>query len=142
MRALLGINVLLALLDADHVDHRRAQEWISGEIQHGWASCALTQNGFVRIISQPKYPSPVSPFEAVERLRRATSTEHHEFWLCSTSLLDDRRINSSHVHGPRQVTDVYLLALAVEQRGRLVTFDHSIPLSAAPGATPEHLVIV
>jgi len=142
MRALLDINVLLALLDADHVDHRRAQEWISGEIQHGWASCALTQNGFVRIISQPKYPSPVSPFEAVERLRRATSTEHHEFWLCSTSLLDDRRINSSHVHGPRQVTDVYLLALAVEQRGRLVTFDHSIPLSAAPGATPEHLVIV
>jgi toxin-antitoxin system PIN domain toxin len=113
-----------------------------GGIQHGWASCALTQNGFVRIISQPKYPSPVSPFEAVERLRRATSTEHHEFWLCSTSFLDDRRINSSHVHGPRQVTDVYLLALAVEQRGRLVTFDHSIPLSAAPGATPEHLVIV
>ena len=76
MRALLDINVLLALLDADHVDHRRAQDWISGEIQHGWASCALTQNGFVRIISQPRYPSPVSPFEAVERLRRATSTEY------------------------------------------------------------------
>lgn len=83
MRALLDINVLLALLDADHVDHQRAREWISGEIQHGWASCALTQNGFVRVISQPKYPSPVSPFEAVERLRRATSTEHHEFWPCS-----------------------------------------------------------
>jgi toxin-antitoxin system PIN domain toxin len=142
MRALLDINVLLALLDADHVDHRRAQEWISGEILHGWASCALTQNGFVRIISQPKYPSPVSPFEAVERLRRATRTEYHEFWPCSTSFLDDRRINSSHVHGPRQVTDVYLLALAVEHGGRLVTFDRSIPLSAAPGATPEHLVIV
>jgi len=123
MRALLDINVLLALLDADHVDHQRAQEWISGEIQHGWASCALTQNGFVRIISQPRYPSPVSPFEAVERLRRATGTEYH-------------------VHGPRQVTDVYLLALAVEHGGRFVTFDHSIPLSAAPGAMPEHLVVV
>lgn len=57
MRALLDINVLLALLDADHLDHQRAQEWISEEIQHGWASCALTQNGFVRIISQPKYPA-------------------------------------------------------------------------------------
>jgi toxin-antitoxin system PIN domain toxin len=142
MRALLDINVLLALLDADHIDHQRAQEWISGEIQHGWASCALTQNGFVRIVSQPKYPSPVSPSEAVERLRRATSTEYHEFWPCSISLLEDRRINSEHVHGPRQVTDVYLLALAVEHGGRFVTFDRSIPLSAAPGATPEHLVVV
>ncbi|MEA2564254.1 MAG: uncharacterized protein QOH06_5758 [Acidobacteriota bacterium] len=142
MRALLDINVLLALLDADHVDHQRAQEWISGEIQHGWASCALTQNGFVRILSQPRYPSPVSPSEAVERLRRATNTEYHEFWPCSISLLEDRRINSGHVHGPRQVTDVYLLALAVEHRGRFVTFDRSIPLSAAPGATPEHLVVV
>jgi len=55
MRALLDINVLLALLDADHIDHQRAQEWISGEIQHGWASCALTQNGFVRILSQLRY---------------------------------------------------------------------------------------
>ena len=142
MRALLDINVLLALLDADHVDHQRAREWISREIQHGWASCALTQNGFVRIISQPKYLNPASPFEAIERLRRATSTEHHELWPCSISLLDSRHVNSSHVHGPRQVTDIYLLALAVEHGGRFVTFDGSIPLSAAPGATPEHLVVV
>ena len=142
MRALLDINVLLALLDSDHVDHRRAKDWISGEIQHGWASCALTQNGFVRIISQPRYPSPVSPFEAIERLRRATSTRHHEFWPCAISLLEDARIDSSHVHGPRQVTDVYLLALAVEHGGRFVTFDRSIPLSAAPGARAEHLVVV
>jgi toxin-antitoxin system PIN domain toxin len=140
MRALLDINVLLALLDSDHVDHQRAREWLSAEIRHGWASCALTQNGFVRIISQPKYPSPVPLSGAVERLRRATSTEHHEFWSCSISFLADRHINSDLVHGPRQVTDVYLLALAVEHGGRLVTFDHSIPLSAVPVATPKHLV--
>ena len=142
MRALLDINVLLALLDADHVDHRRAREWLSGEIRHGWASCALTQNGFVRVISQPRYPSPVSPSEAVERLRRATSTEHHEFWPCSVSLLEGRRVNPLHVHGPRQVTDVYLLALAVAHGGRFVTFDRTIPLSAAPGAGTEHLVVI
>lgn len=140
MRALLDVNVLLALLDADHVDHRRAREWISEEIGHGWASCALTQNGFVRVISQPRYPSPVSPAEAVDRLRRATDTEHHEFWPCSISFLEGRRVNPSHVHAPRQVTDVYLLALAVEHGGRFVTFDRSIPLSAAPGAEPEQLV--
>lgn len=142
MRALLDINVLLALLDTDHVDHFRAQNWISNEIQHGWASCALTENGFVRILSQPRYPSPVSPSEAIELLRRATSTEHHEFWPCSHSLLERQRIKSNHVHGPRQVTDVYLLALAVAQGGRFVTFDRSIPLSAVSGATAEHLVMV
>ncbi|HSS51051.1 MAG TPA: type II toxin-antitoxin system VapC family toxin [Thermoanaerobaculia bacterium] len=142
MRALLDINVLLALLDASHVDHRRAREWISGEIGHGWASCALTENGFVRIISQPKYPSPVSPSEAIDRLRRATSTEYHEFWPCSVSLLEGRHVDPSHLHGPRQVTDVYLLALAVQHGGRLVSFDQTIPLSAAPGAGPEHLVVL
>lgn len=140
MRALLDINVLLALLDADHVDHLRAREWIATEIRHGWASCALTQNGFVRVISQPRYPSPVSALEAIERLRRATRTEHHEFWPCSISLLEEDRVNAGHVHGPRQVTDVYLLALAVERGGRFVTFDRSLPLSAVPGARPEHLM--
>jgi toxin-antitoxin system PIN domain toxin len=142
MRALLDINVLLALLDAAHVDHRTARDWISREIRHGWASCALTQNGFVRVISQPRYPSPLSPSEAVDRLRRATATEHHEFWPCSISLLEAQRVNAGRVHGPRQVTDVYLLALAVEHGGRFVTFDRSLPLSAAPGARPEHLVVL
>jgi len=142
MRALLDINVLLALLDADHVDHARARDWLSREIRYGWASCALTQNGFVRVISQPKYPSPVSPFEAVQRLRRATNTEFHEFWPCSVSLLEGRRVNSSHLQGPRQVTDVYLLALAVEHGGRFVTFDGSIPLLAAPGSGRGHLVVI
>jgi hypothetical protein len=59
VRALLDINVLLALLDADHVDHSTARAWLSAEIETGWSSCALTQNGFVRIISQPRYPNPV-----------------------------------------------------------------------------------
>jgi toxin-antitoxin system PIN domain toxin len=142
MRALLDVNVLLALFDTSHVDHRRARDWLSGEIAHGWASCALTQNGFVRIISQPRYPSPISPTEAIDRLGRATETEHHRFWPCSVSLLDARRIDPTRIHGPRQVTDVYLLALAAEQGGRFVTFDRSIPLSAAPDAAPEHLVVL
>jgi toxin-antitoxin system PIN domain toxin len=140
VRALLDVNVLLALLDADHVYHMTAREWIAAEIRHGWASCALTQNGFVRVISQPRYPSPVTPYEAIDRLYRATSTEHHEFWSCSISLLEGLHVNPSHVHGPRQVTDIYLLALAAKHGGRFVTFDRSIPLSAAPGARSENLV--
>lgn len=142
MRALLDINVLLALLDADHVDHGRARAWLASEIDHGWSSCALTQNGFVRIISQPRYPSPVPPVEAIRRLLRATHSEYHAFWTCDLSLLDDRSIDPTRIHGPRQVTDAYLLALACANHGRFVTFDHFVPLEAVRAARDEDLVVL
>ena len=78
-RALLDINVLLALLDSDHVDHDRTRVWLDGEIATGWASCAITQNGFVRIVNRPRYPSPVALAEAVDVLDRACASPHHEF---------------------------------------------------------------
>lgn len=141
-RALLDINVLLALLDSDHVDHVRARRWLDREIESGWASCAITENGFVRIISQPRYPSPVPVAQAMSRLARAADTSSHEFWPCSISLLNDRVIERERVLGTRQVTDVYLLALAVAHGGRFATFDQSVPLTAVRGARPEHLSIL
>ncbi|WP_343602187.1 type II toxin-antitoxin system VapC family toxin [Mycobacterium sp.] len=142
MRALLDINVLLALLDSDHVDHERARAWVTGEIEHGWASCAITQNGFVRIISQPRYPSPISPSQAIDMLVRATGTPHHEFWLCTPSILDAHTIDRSRLHSSRQVTDAYLLALAVDNGGRFATFDRSIALNTVPGAGKRHLAVL
>ena len=141
-RALLDINVLLALLDSDHVDHERARDWLGREIGAGWASCAITQNGVVRIMSQPRYPSPVAPAAVADLLEQACSTAHHEFWPCEISLLDNRVVDCSRVHGPRQVTDAYLLALAVRRSGRFVTFDRSVALSAVLGATPENLTVL
>jgi toxin-antitoxin system PIN domain toxin len=141
-RALLDINVLLALLDSDHIDHRRAHEWLARQLDGGWSSCALTENGFVRIISQPRYPSPISPTRAVALLAEACNDPHHEFWPCTVSVLDPSLIDARKLHGPRQVTDTYLLALAVQHDGRFATFDRSVPLGAVSGATPEHLAIV
>lgn len=141
-RALLDVNVLLALLDADHVDHVQARRWLSEEISAGWASCAITENGFVRVLSQPRYPSPVSPAEAVDLLRRARDAGQHAFWPCDVSLLDAEVVDRTRVHGSRQVTDAYLLALAVAHDGRLVTFDRSLPLSSVPGARAEHLTVL
>lgn len=141
-RALLDVNVLLALLDSDHIDHDRARGWLDQEIDSGWASCPLTENGFVRVISQPRYPSPISPAEAIDVLGRARAGAHHEFWPCDVSVLDPATIMRSHVHGPRQVTDAYLLALAVAHEGRFVTFDSSIPLTAVPDAAAEHVTIL
>jgi hypothetical protein len=141
-RALLDISVLIALFDSDHVDHRRVRDWVGAEIVHGWASCAITQNGFVRIISQPRYPSPVPPARAIERLAHAAATEHHAFWPCSVSLLDDELIDHSRLHGHRQVTDAYLLALATANGGRFATLDQSIPLDAVRTASARNLALI
>ncbi|MDA8062093.1 MAG: PIN domain-containing protein [Actinomycetota bacterium] len=141
-RALLDVNVLLALLDMDHIDHSRARAWLDAEIADGWASCAITQNGFVRVLSQPRYPNPVSPATAMDLLERACSTEHHAFWPCSVSLLDRAILDRTRLHGQGQVTDAYLLALAVSRGGRFVTFDRNLPAGAVVGARAEHLVVL
>jgi uncharacterized protein len=142
MRALLDVNVLLALLDQQHVHHGRARHWLEQEIAGGWASCAITQNGFVRIISKPGYPNPITPKAAIDLLGAATTTEYHEFWPCSVSLLDSEAVDSSRVQSHHQVTDAYLFALAVRARGRFVTFDRSISAQAAAGASADQLVVL
>jgi toxin-antitoxin system PIN domain toxin len=142
MRALLDVNVLIALLDLSHQSHPTARRWLSGEIAAGWASCPLTQNGVIRIFSQPAYPNQVSASEAATLLRAATETPQHEFWTDPVSLLDPQRFDPTRIHGPRQVTDSYLLGLAVARGKRLVTLDRRIPLDAVHGARPQHLVIL
>lgn len=142
MRALFDVNLLLALLDPNHVDHRRAHAWLETDLADGWASCPITQNGFVRVISQPRYPSSRTPSEAIERLAEAVRDDRHEFWACDVSMLDPALIDRSRLHGTRQVTDAYLIALATAHGGRFVTFDQAISLSAVPGATAANLFVL
>jgi toxin-antitoxin system PIN domain toxin len=141
-RALLDVNVLVALLDMDHAHHRTARKWLRAQIDAGWASCPLTENGCIRIMSQPKYPNPVQTGEIIKRLTNAAATSYHEFWPDSLSILDQTVVDSGRIHGPKRVTDVYLLALAVKRGGRFVTFDGAVPLSAVPGAEKEHLTVI
>lgn len=142
MRALLDINVLIALLDAQHVHHRTALAWLQGNIAEGWASCPLTQNGVIRILSQPAYPGSLPPAAVAMRLAEATQTEWHRFWPDDVSLLDGEVANWDAVLGSRQVTDTYLLALAVRHGGRFVSLDRRVNLRAVPGATDSHLLII
>jgi uncharacterized protein len=140
MRALLDVNVLIALHDRDHVHHQRASDWFAVQAANGWASCPLTQNGCLRIMSQSAYPNPQPMTALLDMLRHSTSTAFHEFWGDDVSLLDSRRFHQAHMHGHRQITDLYLLGLAVKNGGRLVSFDLRIPLTAVHGAKPAHLV--
>jgi uncharacterized protein len=140
MRALLDINVLIALLDQDHSMHSQASRWFTAAAARGWASCPITQNGCVRIMSHPSYPNPLKVGAVMERLGEAIATAQHEFWPDDLSLLDSRIADPTRIHGPRQVTDLYLLALAVHRRGCFVSFDSSIPPAAIQGAEKKHLV--
>ena len=140
MRSLLDVNVLIALLDGDHTSHDAAWMWFNEHAQNGWASCPITQNGCIRVLTHPGYPNARSVTEVVERLRSATADPSHEFWPDSHSLLDSTAVDITRVHGPKQLTDVYLLSLAVRNGGRLVTFDAGISLGAVKGAEPRHLV--
>lgn len=140
MRALLDINVLIALHDRDHVHHQRAALWLESNIVHGWASCPLTQNGCLRIMSQPGYSSPQPLAVLIAMLQDSTDTAFHALWSDDISLLDAKYFHHPHMHSHNQLTDLYLLALAVKNGGRLVSFDQRIPLSAVQGAWAQHLV--
>ena len=142
MRALLDLNVLIALFDPDHTLHQTAARWFDVNAREGWASCPLTQNGFLRVISQPGYPNPLPVDVVAERLREAASHAHHQFWPDDVSLLDTDAVDTKRIHGPKQLTDVYLLSLAVSRGGRLVTFDRSVPLAAVVKAQKKHLVVI
>ena len=142
MRALLDVNVLIALLDADHSLHARATQWFAGHARAGWASCPITQNGCVRIMSHPGYPNALPARAVMERLAEATTSGLHEFWPDDISLLDQDLVDSARIHGPRQLTDLYLVALAVRHGGRFATFDHSISVEAIKGAKTKDMVLL
>jgi uncharacterized protein len=142
LRALLDVNVLIALFDADHLHHVRAREWLLENAHAGWASCPITQNGCIRVMSQQGYPNPLPIAAVADRLAKATRHPGHEFWPDDVTLLDPRVADPRRMHGPKQVTDLYLLALSVANKGRLATFDETIPLSAIRGATGKNLAII
>jgi toxin-antitoxin system PIN domain toxin len=142
VRALLDVNVLIALLDSDHALHESAIGWFAKHARAGWASCPITQNGCIRIMSNSGYPNPLPVQAVIAHLAEACREEIHEFWPDKVSLLDSDVADSSRIHGPRQLTDIYLLALAVQHEGRLVTFDTGIPLTAVRKATAQNVLIL
>ena len=142
MHALLDVNVLLALFDAEHVHHAKALAWWSEHRSDGWASCPLTQNGFVRIMSNPGYARPLAFAEAMVLLRAQVMQPGHVFWPDDISLADEVYFDHERMRGPNQITDAYLLALAVKNGGRLVTFDRAFPVAAVCGAEPRHLAVI
>lgn len=138
---LLDVNVLIALLDPMHTQHARAHAWFADTVTT-WASCALTQNGFLRIVSHPRYANPLaSPGEAIPVLTEFCARPDHHFWSDDVSLLDAAVIDAGRLLSTGQVTDSYLLALAVKHGARLATFDKRLVTNAVHGGEAARYVI-
>ena len=132
--ALLDVNVMIALLDSQHVHHDAAHHWFHGNASAGWATCPLTQNALLRILSNPRYPnSPGGPAAMMPLIQAMLSHQDHRFWpddLCWTT---DAVLQAELFLHHGQITDAYLLALAVHRGGRLVSLDARLSAQAVPG---------
>ena len=139
-RSLLDTSVLIALCDPSHSMHGAALGWLGG-VADGVATCPIVENGAVRILSQPKYATsaPISTSSAVFAVREIRNVPGYEFWADDVSLLDATVFDADALMGPSQVTDSYLLALAVKHDATLTTLDTRLMLSAVVGAARRHL---
>ena len=113
VRSLYDVNFILALLDSDHEFQDLVSGWFNANLENGWSSCPLTQNGYLRIRSQSSYHNPLDLAEAHDQLLDAISSPYHQFIADDISLLDEALVEFRTLSSHRQLTDVYLLALAL-----------------------------
>lgn len=144
MTALPDVNVLVALFDARHVNHEAAHRWFGAAGAADWATCSITENGCVRVLSNPAYPTvSATPVEVLRRLAQFCGSAGHRFWADDAPLresLDDDA--KARLLGCRQLTDMHLAALAARRGGRLVTFDGRLHRSLAGTCLGDAVLLV
>jgi hypothetical protein len=141
---LFDVNVLMAIADTEHPFHRSIHGWLGRHKNIIWASCPITENGFVRIVSQPNFRGTRrTPSEAVGFLRsmKASASGSHVFWADDCSISDSDAVIHERLVVPSQITDVYLAALALRHGGKLVTFDRGIPWQCVRGGSVDLIEI-
>ena len=140
MRLLLDVNVWVALFDDAHIHNTQARALFQ-QPELEISTCALTENGVLRVMNLPGYARRATPgFDLVrQKLALACTDLDHEFWPCNISLRDENLLNWTRIMGHNQITDAYLMALAVHHGGAFATFDHRVAMSAVTGATAQHL---
>lgn len=142
MTYLFDVNMVITLIDPTHIHHEPAHSWFVSEGSRSWATCPLIQNGVIRILSQPNYPNALdSPAAAAGYLGQLCRLSGHVFWPDNISLLDPQIVDSSRILASSQVTDSYLLALAIAHGGKLATFDRRMVTAAVPSGA-QHLHVI
>jgi uncharacterized protein len=124
---LLDVNVLIALAWPSHLLHDRVIRWFDKHAARGWATCPLTEAGFVRVLSNPAFsPRSIAPEHALELLKMNAAHETHQFWTADISLGEALRLSHVRIMGHQQISDAYLLGLAAHKGGILATCDEAI----------------
>lgn len=132
---LLDTNLLIALLWPKHERHDQAMKWFARHRSRGWATCPLTESGFVRIVSNPAFSrDAVQPREAAQLLAANTSANDHVFWPDDRPFADAVAFSGVRLIGHQQVTDAYLFGLAIHRGGILATLDRQIAALVEPKA--------
>jgi len=139
---LLDVNVLIAMAWPTHRDHEKVLEWLAHHAREGWATCPLTQTGFVRILSNPAFSANApTPTDALTLLQANLAHPAHRFWADEVSLIDSLEPFAQKLAGHQQVTDAYLLGLAIHKKGKLVTLDRGVRM-LLPEKSPERDLVV
>lgn len=141
---LLDVNVLLALLWPTHPDFEVADAWFRANSQSGWATCAITQSGFIRISAQKSFQHSDRTIEAIAQgLEKAATSSTHRFLNIDFPFQMVRKICTGGVVGHRQITDAYLLTLAIKNKAKFISFDAGVrQLLATEPERIKHLVIL
>ncbi|MCG6114082.1 MAG: PIN domain-containing protein [Mesorhizobium sp.] len=142
MTYLLDVNVLIALIDPNHVAHQQAHEWFKATGQDDWSTCPLTENGVIRIIGHSSYPNTLGSPAAVSGIVKALrALPGHSFWPDEISLVSCDGVDPQRILTAGQVTDTYLLALAKSRGGSLATLDRRLSTAAVKdGRAALHLI--
>jgi toxin-antitoxin system PIN domain toxin len=134
---LLDVNVLIAMAWPTHRAHEKVQEWLGRHAREGWATCPLTQTAFVRILSNPAFsPNALTPADALALLQANLGHPAHRFWPDDLSLVQALEPFAPRLAGHQQVTDAYLLRLAMHKKGKFATMDRAVR-ALLPDKSPE-----
>lgn len=134
---LLDVNVLIAMAWPTHRAHEKVQDWLGRHAREGWATCPLTQTAFVRILSNPAFsPNALTPTDALALLEANLGHPAHRFWPDEVSFVQALEPFAQHLAGHQQVTDAYLLGLAMNKKGKLATLDRAVR-ALLPDKSPE-----
>jgi toxin-antitoxin system PIN domain toxin len=141
---LLDVNVLIAMAWPAHRAHEKVQEWLARHARDGWATCPLTQAAFVRILSNPAFsPNALTPAEALGLLQANLAHPAHRFWADDVTFIQALELFSPRLTGHQQVTDAYLLGLAMHKKGKLATMDRAVrTLLANKSPEGDFLIVI
>jgi toxin-antitoxin system PIN domain toxin len=125
-----------------HEAHHKVQQWLARHAQEGWATCPLTESAFVRILSNPAFsPNALTFADALALLETNVSHPAHRLWTDDISFVQAVKLFAERVTGHQQISDAYLLGLAIHKKGKLATMDKAV-LGLLPETSPERERVV